>query len=127
MRRSFPFLAVALLFALPGTAHAQEEGHIVSAEDLDAIALAHADESEGRRAELRAFLQRPEVRDIAADAGIDIGTAESAVAVMTPDDARRLSGQLAQVDAALAGGDTIVISTTAIIIALLIVIVLLVA
>ena len=87
---------------------------------------AHAGSVEAERAELRAFLERPEVREIAADAGLDVLSAKTAVASLDADEIRDLSARVDQVDAALAGGDTVVISTTAIIIGLLILILILV-
>jgi len=126
MRRSLPIAVTALLFlALPTAGRAQQ--HAASAETLDAIATSHAASIDAERAELEAFLARPEVRDIAESSGIDILTAQAAVATLSTSDIGRLSGPLAQADAALAGGDTVVISTTALIIGLLILIVILVA
>lgn len=126
MRRSLPIAVTALLFlALPTAGRAQQ--HAASAETLDAIATSHAASIDAERAELEAFLARPEVRDIAESSGIDILTAQAAVATLSTSDIDRLSGPLAQADAALAGGDTVVISTTALIIGLLILIVILVA
>lgn len=128
MRRSLISAVLALAwFALPITGFAQEQAHVVSADGLDDIAVAHAGNQQAERAELLAFLDRPEVRQIADGAGIDIMTAETAVASLSADEIRLLSGELAQADAALAGGDTLVISTTAIIIALLVVIIILAA
>ena len=128
MRRSSFFAAAVMLgLFLPATALAQERAHAVSAEALDDIVAAHASALAAERAELHSFLQRPEVREIAGDAGIDIATAETAVASLSADEIRLLSGQVAQVDAALAGGDSVVVSTTAIILGLLILIIILVA
>lgn len=128
MRRFVIFAVIALAWlAMPITGFAQEQGHVVSADGLDDIAVAYAETQEAERAELLAFLDRPEVRQIAEDAGIDIMTAESAVASLSADEVRLLAGELVRVDAALAGGDTLVISTTAIIIALLVVIIILAA
>lgn len=129
MRRSLPFAVAALLWlALPAAGLAQgHESHVAPPETLDAIAAAHAGTLEAERAELRAFLARPEVREIADDAGLDVVTAETAVASLGPDEIRDLSARVDQLDAALAGGDTVVISTTAIIIALLVVVIILVA
>ena len=128
MRRSLPFaVAVLLWLALPAAGLAQgQESHVASPETLDAIAAAHAGTLEAERAELRAFLERPEVREIAADAGLDVLSAKTAVASLDADEIRDLSARVDQVDAALAGGDTVVISTTAIIIGLLILILILV-
>lgn len=129
MRRSLPFAVAALVWlALPTVGLAQShESHTASPETLDAIAAAHAGSVEAERAELRAFLERPEVREIAADAGLDVVTAETAVASLSPAETRDLSARVDQLDAALAGGDSVVISTTAIIVALLVLIIILVA
>ncbi len=67
------------------------------------------------------------MREIADQAGIDIRTAETAVASLSAEEIDSLSGDLAAAETALAGGDTLVISSTAIIIALLILLVVLVA
>lgn len=128
MKRAPLALAAAfLLLALPATAVAQAQEHVVSVETLDAIVAEHDGVAEAERAELRSFLQRPEVRRIAAETGIDVVRAETAVASLGAAEVRQLSGQLAQVDAALSGGDSIVISTTALIIALLVLLIVLVA
>ena len=132
MKRTLQLAFVALLtFALPATALAQGQGqaqdHAASAETLDQIAMEHTAAEDAKRAELRAFLERPEVRKVADQSGIDIRTAENAVATLSPEEIDSLSGELAAAQTALAGGDTVVISTTAIIIGLLVLILLLVA
>lgn len=126
MNRLLPTAAALLaLFVLPAPGWAQE--HAVSPEALDAIAVEHAATGQADRAQLKAFLDRPEVRRIAAEAGVEVQTAATAVASLSAEDVADLSGQLAQAEAALAGGDQVVISTTAIIIGLLLVILILVA
>jgi hypothetical protein len=117
-------VALVLFFAAPGAASAQE--HVASAESLDAVVTSHAEALEADRAELRAFLARPVVAEIAADAGIDILSAQVAVAVLDAAEIRTVSNQVDRLDAALAGGDSVVISTTAIIVGLLILILVLV-
>ena len=128
MRRSLRSAVVALsLLALPATGFAQAQDHAAPVEALDAIVAEYDRALEADRAELRSFLRQPEVRRIAAEAGIDVMTAETAVASLSADEIRQLSGPLAQVDAALAGGDTVVITTTALIVGLLILIIILVS
>ena len=128
MRRSLRSAVVALsLLALPATGFAQAQDHAAPVEALDAIVAEYDRALEADRAELRSFLRQPEVRRIAAEAGIDVMTAETAVASLGADEIRQLSGPLAQVDAALAGGDTVVITTTALIVGLLILIIILVS
>jgi len=121
------FTAALLSLALPAAAVAQAQEHVVSVEALDAIVAGHDGTLAAERAELRSFLDRPEVRRIASEAGIDVVTAETAVASLGAGEIRQLSGQLARVDAARSGGDAIVISTTTLIIALLVLIIILVA
>jgi hypothetical protein len=128
MRRFLRSAVVALsLLALPATGFAQAQDHAAPVEALDAIVAEYDRALEADRAELRSFLRQPEVRRIAAEAGIDVMTAETAVASLGADEIRQLSGPLAQVDAALAGGDTVVITTTALIVGLLILIIILVS
>lgn len=124
-RRLLPAVVLLAWLAFPANAVAQE--HAVSPETLDAIAIEHAAAVDADRAELRAFLDQPEVRRIAADAGIDVTTAATAVASLSAEEVADLSGPLAQAEAALAGGDRVVISTTAIIVGLLILIIILVS
>ena len=126
MRRLLPTAtALLVLFVLPTSGWAQE--HAVSPEALDAIAVEKAATEQADREQLEAFLDRPEVRRIAAEAGLDVQTAASAVASLSAEEVADLSGQLAQAEAALAGGEAVVISTTAIIIGLLLIILILVA
>lgn len=117
-------IALLLFFAAPGSGSAQE--HVASVDALDAVVAEHTTTLAADRAELRAFLARPAVADIAARAGIDIVTVRTAAAVLGANEVREISMQAAQLDAALAGGDSVVISTTAIILALLILILVLV-
>lgn len=124
-RRLLPAVALLVWFAFPANALAQQ--HAASASELDAIAIEHAAAVDADRAELRAFLDRPEVRRIAGDAGIDVKTAASAVASLSAEEVADLSGRLAQAEAALAGGDQVVISTTLIIVGLLVLIIILVS
>lgn len=124
-RQLLPAVVLLTWFAFPTNAAAQE--HAVSAGTLDAIAIEHAAAVEADRAELRVFLDRPDVRRIAAEAGIDVRTASTAVASLSAEEVADLSGRLAQAEAALSGGDRVVISTTAIIIGLLVLIVILVS
>ena len=126
MKPSLSVAAVVLsLLVLPAAGRAQE--HAAPAPTLDAIATSHAASSGALRAELRAFLQRSEVREIAEHGGVDIETAQAAVEALSAEELSRLSGRLTEAQAALAGGDTLVISSTTIIIVLLILIIILVA
>lgn len=110
-------LAATLAFA-PAAA---QEAHVLSSEEIEGLVAERAAEADVDREALRAFLDRPEVRRIADDAGIDLQRAASAVATLEDGEAERLAIQARSLDEALAGGqDYVVISTTALIIALLI-------
>ena len=113
-----------LLLTLPTMARAQE--HATTRQDLDAMVTAHAEDLDTSRSVLAAFLARPEVARIAADAGIDVRRAESAVAVLSAEDVEQLAVRLDRVDSALAGGgDVVTIQTTTLIIGILVLIIIL--
>lgn len=119
--------ALLLLLLLAPPVFAQD-AHVVAPEEMDGMVAERSQAADADRATLRAFLERPEVRRAGAVAGIDLRKAESAVAVLSEEDARRLADRALELDKALAGGsDVIVISTTTLIIALLILLIILVA
>lgn len=124
-RTLFASLFAAAVLIAPTTLTAQE--HAAGPVALDEMVVAHAATDAGTRAEVEGFLARPEIRSVAQTAGIDILRAETAVAVMNPEDLRNIALRVDQIDAALAGGETITVTTTAIIIGLLVLIVLLIA
>lgn len=126
MRPFIPSAVCALLLATPVPVLSQG-AHTVSPAELDELVQRRVEARAADRATLEAFLGRPEVRRIAAGAGIDIRRAETAVALLAPEDAAALATQAKRLDPALAGGDKIVISTTAVIIGLLVLILILVA
>ncbi len=125
MRRTRVAAAIGLfLLVIPTVAQAQE--HTTTQQDLDAMVTAHTDELNANRAVVEAFLARPEVARIAADAGIDVRLAEGAVATLSPEDMEKLAVRLDRLDSTLAGGgDAITIQTTTLIIVLLVLILIL--
>lgn len=115
---------VLLLLTLPAAARAQE--HATTLQDLDAMVTAHAEDLDASRSVLAAFLARPEVARIAADAGIDVRQAESAVPVLSAEDVKQLAVRLDRLDGALAGGgDVVTLQTTTLIIGILVLIIIL--
>lgn len=75
---------------------------------------------------ISSLLQRAEVRQVAARAGISLETAEAAVATLHGSDLEGIAAQARAVDNDLAGGaSAVVISTTTIIIILLLVLLIL--
>lgn len=125
MRRTRVAAAIGLfLLVIPTVAQAQE--HTTTQQDLDAMVAAHTDELNANRAVVEAFLARPEIARIAADAGIDVRLAEGAVATLSPEDMEQLAVRLDRLDSTLAGGgDAITIQTTTLIIVLLVLILIL--
>lgn len=125
MRRTRVAAAIGLfLLVIPTVAQAQE--HTTTQQDLDAMVAAHTDELNANRAVVEAFLARPEIARIAADAGIDVRLAEGAVVTLSPEDMEQLAVRLDRLDSTLAGGgDAITIQTTTLIIALLVLILIL--
>jgi hypothetical protein len=74
------------------------------------------------REAILSLLQRAEVREVAAKAGLSLDKAQTAVATLQGADLQQAASQARQVQNDLAGGaSTIVISTTTVIIVLLLV------
>ncbi len=122
MRRTRVAAAMGLfLLTIPTVTLAQE--HTTTQQDLDAMVTAHAEALNASRSVVEAFLARPEVVRIAADAGIDVRLAEGAVATLSPEDLDQLAVRLDRLDSSLAGGaDSITIPVTTVIIVLLVLI-----
>jgi hypothetical protein len=128
VRNSATILSAAALAAAASPALGQEAPKsVLTSGEVDALVEARTRTVAAERSALDRFLDRDDVRDIAARGGIDIRNVRSAAATLDDDDVRRLAPRLAEAEAALIGGDTLVISTTTIIIALLILIIILVA
>ncbi len=103
------------------------QSHVV---DQAALGKAVADKAaidQQNRDEVRGFLNRAEVREVAARLGLDVTRAETAVSTLSSDEAADLADQARQVDAQLAGGDSITISVTTLLLVIIIIIILLVA
>jgi len=127
MRKPTTILAILLVLvtAVP-RAHAQSA--TASQAVLDAAVQQHVASTEAERAAVLRVLAQPEVKAVAGRVGVDVTTAERAVSTLDGQELHALSAQAAQVEQALAGGQSkVVISTTMIIIALLVVILIIVA
>jgi hypothetical protein len=127
--RTFRKLVTALLvpmisFASP--AFAQEQ-HAVTPAMLAAAVNQHVADQDASRAVVREALNRPEVREMAANAGVDLQRIAPLAETLTGSDLQRASAAAQQVNQALAGGATVVITTTTLIIVLLLVLLILVA
>jgi hypothetical protein len=80
------------------------------------------------RERVQRLLEHPAIQAVAADLGVDLRRAQSAVSTFDADELSRLAQQTSRVEQALAGGQSsITISTTMIIIGLLVLILIIVA
>jgi hypothetical protein len=119
VRQSLAVLLAALLVA-PA---AQAQTHVIDRSALAQAVQERVTQEQADREAILSLLQRQEVKQIAAQAGLSLQKAEAAVSMLDGQDLRDLSAQSRQVQNDLAGGaSTIVISTTTIIIVLLIII-----
>ncbi len=85
-------------------------------------------ETAAQRERIQQLLQRPEMRALAGQIGLDLRPAESAVGALEGQQLADAAAQAERIDTALAGGQSrITISTTFLIIALLLLIVLILA
>jgi hypothetical protein len=92
---------------------------------IDEALKQHVDSTDADRALVLRVLEQPEVRELAAELGVDVRRARSAVATLEGEPLTRLAAQAQQVDQALAGGQgSVTISYTLIIIGLLLLILL---
>jgi hypothetical protein len=115
------------LVALAPRIQAQTQ-HTASQAALDAAVQQHVASTDAQRQSILRLLERPEVQQVAGEAGLDLKTAMSAVATLQGEQLAAVAAQASQVEEALAGGQSrIVISTTLIIIALLVLILIIVA
>ena len=94
---------------------------------LDAMMADQVRADEANRQLVRDVLDRSEVRELAARAGLDLERAKQAVSTLGGAELQEIAAHARHVDAGLSGGASVVISTTVIIIILLVVILLIVA
>jgi hypothetical protein len=101
------------------------QGHVVGDNEIQARIDQQIGQADANRQAIQIMLQRPEVRQIAGAAGLDLERASAAAAVLSGPTLEKLAAQAREVNAGLVGGDgTIVLSVTAILVILLIVILL---
>ena len=112
------FLAVLVMAPV-----ANAQTHVINKAALDKAVQARVAQDQADREAINALLSRPEVREVAAKAGLSLEKASAAVSTLQGSDLRDVASQARQVNNELAGGaSTVVISTTTIIIILLLVI-----
>ncbi|MQA30575.1 MAG: hypothetical protein GEU82_12200 [Luteitalea sp.] len=118
-------LLLALAFST--SAFAQER-HAVPPDALAAAVSQHVAQQDVDREAIHEALARPEVREMAATAGIDLERVARSIDTLSGDSLSRAATAARDANQALVGGaSTIVISTTTIIIALLLILIIVVA
>ena len=118
VRQTLAMLLATLLIA-PA---AQAQTHVVDKSALSQAVQQRVTQDQADRDAILSLLHRPEVKQIASQAGLSLQKAEAADSTLSGEDLRDLASQSRQVQNDLAGGaSTVVISTTTIIIVLLIV------
>ena len=114
-------VCLAVLFLAP-VASAQD--HVITTSELNKAVQQRVTTEQADRAAITSLLQRAEVREVAAKAGLSLDKAQAAVSALQGADLQQAASQARQVQNDLAGGaSTVVISTTTIILVLLIVLI----
>ena len=110
-----------LVLATPSAVRAQQ-APVVTGSEMDAALEARGSAAEADRAAVRRVLDRPEVAGVARQMGVDLNEARGAVAALDGEQLGRAAAVSADVERALAGGETFTINATTLIIVLLLVI-----
>ena len=120
-------VAVFVVVAVVPPVNAQSS-HTAPISALESAVQEHVAPDAADREAVLGLLARPDVREIAGDAGIDLRRVESAIATLEGSQLAEVAAQARQAEQALAGGQSrVTISTTVIIIALLVLILIIVA
>jgi hypothetical protein len=115
-------LAITLAVMICAPAAWAQQMHVIDKSALDQAVQQRVNQDRADREAIRSFLQNPQVKSVAAKAGLSVEKAEAAVSTLQGDELRQAAGQARAVNQDLAGGATVVITTTTIIIILLIII-----
>lgn len=120
-------LLLCILMAAPRAAAQQPAPHAAAPSAIDDALQQHVAAVDADRAIVQRLLERPDVRGLAAEVGLDIHRAKAAVATLEGNQLTELAAHARQAEQQLAGGQSLTVSYTLIIIALLVVILLVVA
>ena len=128
MRTSVSAIAILLMVLVAVPRVQAQSSHTAPQSAIDAALQQHVAAGDADRQMVLRVLEHPDVKAVAAGAGIDLKRATSAVATLDATELARVAAQAQQVEQSLAGGQSrIVISTTLIIVALLVLILIIVA
>jgi hypothetical protein len=115
-------------FSSAQTTPSADQPHAASPAAISQALQERVAQTDAQRDRVRQLLQRPEVRELAGQVGLDLRQAESAVGTLEGQQLADAAAQAERIENALAGGQSrITISTTFLIIALLLLIVLILA
>ena len=116
-------LCATLAVMLCAPAAFAQQTHVVNQSALDQAVQQRVSQDQADRDAIRSFLQNPQVKSVAAKAGLSVAKAEAAVSTLQGDELRQAASQARAVNKDLAGGATVVITTTTIILILLVIII----
>ena len=120
-------LSIALLLAstfFVGGASA-EALHAVGRAEMQAAITTQAGDQASQRAAIQSLLARPEVRQLAANSGLDLARAKAVASNLDGAELQRLATRATAAEAQLAGGDATIVITSSMLIVILILILLL--
>lgn len=118
---------LALLTIMSSSAFADPQQHAVDPSQLAATIAENVARQDADRAAIREALTHPQVREVAANLGLDFEKASAAVDTLSGYELTRAADAARQINEQLVGGaSTVVISTTTIIIVLLLLILLII-
>ena len=116
-------LCATLAVMLCAPAAFAQQTHVVNPSALDQAVQQRVNQDRADRDAIRSFLQNPQVKSVAAKAGLSVEKAAAALSTLQGDELRQAAGQARVVNQDLAGGATVVITTTTIILILLVIII----
>src|SRR5262245_65994513 len=117
--------SLVVVMALPARALGQQ--HAVDPAEIAKAVAQHAATEQADRAAIRDALARPDVRSLAAKAGVDLGRLTKGVDTLSAADLARAATAARDLNEPLVGGASITLSTTTIIIGLLLLLLIIVA
>lgn len=126
MRMPVSVLSVLFCILIGVPRASAQTPHAAPPSAIDQALEQHAATVDADRAVVQRVLERPDVRALAAEVGVDVRRAQSAIATLEGDQLAQLAAQARQAEQALAGGQggSITLSYTLIIIGLLVLILL---
>lgn len=125
MRTIVSILALLLCVAIAAPRVGAQSSHVASQAAIDEALQQHLSAVQADRDVVLRLLERPDVRALAGDLGLDLQRARAAISTLEGRELGELAARARAIDEALAGGQSsVTISTTLLIIGLLVLIIL---